>query len=472
MLDSRTTGLLALHGVVVLIVLPLYFVLLAILGVTFSDRFTYSLINFPLYLGGILAAGLIFFNFYRPLGASVARPDRARVFQVTNLQIFVLVLMLFGLIFATKDKAISRVLVGTYVVSSYGLLFLLNLLLPGMLSRVILKGNNLRTCLVIGSSKACQGLETWLEEKEVLGLDVIGLLTPDPETGNEQVTIDIPVLGEEKDLRDIIRQRGVNQVLLLETRKSKYWVQRILNVCEEEGCRMLIYNPWAEYFDYPLVSVKEGPHTFFTLGEEPLESPLNRLLKRTLDIAVSLPVVLFLLPPVTLLVWFMQKRQSPGPVLYSQARRGFNRREFVLYKFRSMHVNPPEADESIQATRDDPRIFTFGHFMRRTSIDELPQFWNVLRGDMSLVGPRPHLPQHDVIFARDVKIYPQRHFVKPGITGLAQCNGFRGEITDVEVLRRRVLYDLQHITDWSLWADLEILAKTALIVFRPPATAY
>ena len=135
-------------------------------------------------------------------------------------------------------------------------------------------------------------------------------------------------------------------------------------------------------------------------------------------------------------------------------------------------MNPPDADEAKQATKNDPRIFRFGQFIRRTSIDEFPQFWNVLKGDMSLVGPRPHLPEHDVIFARDIKIYPQRHFVKPGITGLAQCNGFRGEITDVELLRKRVLYDLQYITDWSLWIDIEILSRTLVIVIRPHDTAY
>ncbi|WOO40800.1 sugar transferase [Rubellicoccus peritrichatus] len=470
MLDNRSKGLLLLHGIIILCALPLLFVVMAVIGVESSDRFSYDLINFPLYTGGIAAAGFIFFNFYSSLSSSLAKPDRAKVFQVTNLQAFILILVLFGIIFATKDKAISRILIGSYLICAYAMLFALNLTLPTALSRIVLKGRNLRTCLVVGTTEACGTMESWLTEKEVLGLDVIGLVVPDQEP--QPHSLKLPTLGTVENLRSLIRSHGANQIILLETKKSRVWIQRILAIGEEEGCQVLIYNPWAEYFDQPLVSIKEGPHTFFTLREEPLESPANRILKRWLDIVISLPIVVFVLPVLYLVVRYKLNQQSPGPVFFSQVRRGFNRREFTLYKYRTMHVNGPSVDESEQAKREDPRVFSFGRFMRMTSLDEVPQFWNVLKGDMSLVGPRPHLPQHDIIFSRDVKVYPQRHFVKPGITGLAQCNGFRGEITDADVLRQRVQYDLEYINDWSLWLDLEILARTAVIVFRPPPTAY
>lgn len=125
-----------------------------------------------------------------------------------------------------------------------------------------------------------------------------------------------------------------------------------------------------------------------------------------------------------------------------------------------------------QATASDPRVFPFGSFLRRSSLDELPQFWNVLKGEMSIVGPRPHLPEHDRIFSQDVKIYPQRHFAKPGITGWAQCLGYRGEITNPELLRKRVEFDLAYINAWSLSLDIEIIIRTLLVVLRPPKTAY
>jgi lipopolysaccharide/colanic/teichoic acid biosynthesis glycosyltransferase len=129
-------------------------------------------------------------------------------------------------------------------------------------------------------------------------------------------------------------------------------------------------------------------------------------------------------------------------------------------------------NEAKQATKGDPRVFRFGEWLRHTSIDELPQFLNVLRGEMSAVGPRPHLPEHDVLFHQHVDEYPMRHFAKPGITGLAQSLGYRGEITDVEVLRRRVRYDLEYINNWTLLLDIEIILRTIVQVLRPPKTAY
>ncbi len=467
MLDSRYKGLLALHGCVIIVTLPLLFFTLAVIGVRFG-RLEFELINFPLYLMGVLASCAIFFNFYPILGPSVSVRDRARVFQVTNLQTFVLVLILFTIIFATKDKAISRVFIGTYLVCVYAALFLLNMFLPGMLSGYVLKGKNTRACLVVGTTKTCGSISDWLRSKQAIGLNIIGLLNY--EEKNPQ-PIDIPVLGDVSRLRETIQAKEVNQIILLETRHSKEWVKEILDAAEEEGCQILIFNPWAEYFDYPLISVKDGPHTFFTLREEPLESPLNRAMKRVFDLAIALPVVVFIMPVLLLVVWLCQRKQSPGPIFYKQIRRGYNRREFVLYKFRTMHVRKVN-DEARQASKGDPRIYPFGAFLRKTSLDEVPQFLNVLKGEMSVVGPRPHLPEHDKIFSRDVRIYPQRHFVKPGLTGLAQCKGFRGEITDVDLLRKRVHYDLEYINEWSLWMDFEIMFKTARIVFDPPETAY
>ncbi|MBC2594532.1 exopolysaccharide biosynthesis polyprenyl glycosylphosphotransferase [Ruficoccus amylovorans] len=468
MLDSRYRGLLALHGCVIVLVLPLLFYVLALVGVEFAGRLEYELINWPLYMTGLVSAGAIFFNFYTLLGPSVSAQDRARVFQVTNLQIFILVLILFAIIFATKDKAISRVFIGLYLVCAYLILFSLNMFLPGWLSRYVLGGKNTRSCLVVGTTASCSRIAGWLRSKQSLGIEVIGLLNYG-ETEPQQ--IDIPLLGDVSRLRETIREQGVNQIILLETRHSKEWVKEILEAAEEEGCQILIFNPWAEYFDYPLISVKDGPHTFFTLREEPLESPLNRMIKRLLDLSIAVPVVFLVLPVMIPLVWFFHRRESPGPVFFKQVRRGYNRREFVLYKFRTMHVRR-KGDEARQATRHDPRVFHFGEFMRRTSLDELPQFINVLKGEMSVVGPRPHLPEHDRIFSQDVKIYPQRHFVKPGLTGLAQCKGFRGEITDVELLRQRVHYDLEYINEWSVWMDIEIILRTVHMILRPPSSAY
>jgi putative colanic acid biosynthesis UDP-glucose lipid carrier transferase len=209
------------------------------------------------------------------------------------------------------------------------------------------------------------------------------------------------------------------------------------------------------------------------LHDEPLEEPLNRAMKRAFDIAIALPVVLTVLPILAIVVWFVQRWQSPGPLLHIRARAGEQRQNFRMLKFRTMHVAPPdERAEVQQASREDARIYPFGRFLRRHSLDEFPQFWNVLIGDMSIVGPRPVMPLLDEEFERRAKAYRTRHYVKPGITGLAQSEGFRGEITTPEQLEERVRRDLQYIAEWSIWLDVQITLRTVRQVFRPPSSAY
>ena len=169
----------------------------------------------------------------------------------------------------------------------------------------------------------------------------------------------------------------------------------------------------------------------------------------------------------------MQRRQAPGPLFHVRERRGIRGGTFRMLKFRSMHVGSGHAaDEARQARADDDRVFPFGRWLRRRSLDEFPQFWNVLRGDMSVVGPRPYMPMLDEEFRAQTKAYRTRHLVKPGITGLAQSLGYRGEILEREMLDRRHHWDLHYIAHWSLWLDVQITARTFAQVLFPPKTAY
>ena len=206
-----------------------------------------------------------------------------------------------------------------------------------------------------------------------------------------------------------------------------------------------------------------------TTYTSPLEEPLNRLFKRLSDIFLS---VIFLLPTALLLPFIVMviKRQSPGPVFFRQLRTGLNGRDFYCYKFRSMHVNS-DADR-LQATEDDPRKFPFGDFMRKTNIDELPQFWNVLIGDMSIVGPRPHMLAHTEQYDKLIQKYMVRHFVKPGVTGWAQVTGFRGETRELWQMEGRVERDIWYIQYWSLWLDLRIIWMTVKTIFKRDKNAY
>jgi undecaprenyl-phosphate galactose phosphotransferase/putative colanic acid biosynthesis UDP-glucose lipid carrier transferase len=193
-------------------------------------------------------------------------------------------------------------------------------------------------------------------------------------------------------------------------------------------------------------------------------SGLQRLVKRGMDVVLSSLAVTFLLP-IMALAAFAIKIGSPGPVIFRQARRGFNGEEFVIYKFRTMTVEENGSDV-VQATRHDARVTRVGRMLRAASIDELPQLVNVIRGDMSLVGPRPHALAHDNYFETVLSGYAVRHHVKPGITGWAQCNGARGETPTVQHIARRVHLDLWYINNWSFWLDVLILLKTSVEVLR------
>ncbi len=213
-----------------------------------------------------------------------------------------------------------------------------------------------------------------------------------------------------------------------------------------------------------------GPMTVVKLREEPLANPVNAVLKRCFDILLSLLFLVTLYPVIWCFVAIGTRLSSPGPVLFRQTRTGYKGKPFTLYKFRSMRVNA-DADK-VQATADDPRKTRFGDFLRRTSLDELPQFINVLKGDMSIVGPRPHMELHTEKYTQLVDEYLVRHMVKPGITGWAQVNGCRGETPTTESMAERVRHDIWYIEHWSLGLDLEIIIKTVFQVFRGDRQAY
>jgi putative colanic acid biosynthesis UDP-glucose lipid carrier transferase len=189
------------------------------------------------------------------------------------------------------------------------------------------------------------------------------------------------------------------------------------------------------------------------------------VLKRALDLCAGAALLAGFLPLVTFIAAAI-KLDSPGPVLFRQQRFGLNRKPFALYKFRSMRCEADEDDPTVpQARRNDPRVTRIGRFLRRTSLDELPQLLNVIKGDMSLVGPRPHAIPHDEKYAELIEGYTARHRVKPGITGWAQVHGFRGETETLEKMNRRVEHDLYYIHHWSLILDFHILFRTLKVVF-------
>lgn len=258
-----------------------------------------------------------------------------------------------------------------------------------------------------------------------------------------------------------------DEVYLCVARRERELIERTASLCHHKMIKFY-YVPIAEE-KLNLQSVLIDDMEVMATYTSPLEEPLNKLLKRVADLLLS---VLFLIPTALLLpfIAIIIKRQSPGPVFFRQRRTGLNGREFYCYKFRSMHVNA-DADR-LQATKDDPRKFPFGDFIRKTNIDELPQFWNVLRGDMSIVGPRPHMLAHTEQYDKLIDKYMVRHFVKPGVTGWAQVTGFRGETRELWQMEGRVERDIWYIQHWSFWLDLRIIWLTAKTIFKRDKKAY
>ena len=459
----------------------------------------------------------------RQVQARLTRLDGAEAAGLATMEVALMALAIFSMMFATQDRSMSRLFLGTFLLWSWLGLAWLHRALPRMLAGV-LYGTGLRVpTLFIGRPESLAQLEQWLAQRSHLGVLPAGLVTltpPKPETAPLLVAtnpVPVPAVAGQGDLRPqetgrpetgrpetgdlrpetrsdpsglrsqvsglstaplsaltgLLEERGIAQVILMELPADEKVARQIIDDCQARGCRLLIQHQVDELLGHPVVSVDEGGHHFFTLHEEPLEEPLNRAIKRGFDFVVALPVVVLVLPWLVVLVAIMQRLQAPGPLFHARPRSGERRVPFRMLKFRSMRVAPPdERAEGQQARAGDERIYPFGHFLRRHSLDEFPQFWNVLTGEMSIVGPRPVMPLLDEEFERQVRAYRSKHWVKPGITGLAQSAGFRGEIRTPEQLQERIRLDLYYIAHWSIWLDVQITARTFLQVFRPPPSAY
>ncbi len=384
-------------------------------------------------------------------------------------QLIRFIAVLFTLAFVMKDSEVSRKFLIGYIVLMALVLPFANIYFPKIIVRLFFRKMLMRTVLVAKPGEAMK-LHDMMVAREHLGIKMLGWVGDD-EPG--VASPELPKLGALNQLRRVLLEHNVSQVVISQHGFPPEEGRAIAQCAEEAACRVRFFAHVQMYFpDQPVSIEHEGQFTFVTLTNEPLENPVNRSLKRILDIIVSLPVVLFVLPPLTLLVALMQRLQSSGPVIHRQYRSGLNRKKFLIYKYRTMHVADSAQSLTKQAQKNDSRIYPFGRFLRRTSLDEFPQFLNVLIGDMSVSGPRPHLLEHDQQFAKIVNSYYARHFVKPGITGLAQCRGFRGEISEPSLLHKRIGYDMIYIRRWTLLMDLQILFQTVRQVVFPPRSAY
>ena len=299
----------------------------------------------------------------------------------------------------------------------------------------------------------------WLQER------AIGRVRTRSETADDEMPV--PVLGSLDDLLSVVRENNVRTVYIAVSLENSHLVEQLyLDLANEN-----IDIHWVpNIFSLDLInhSVKEmAGLPLLTLSESPLIG--NHLMFKAIEDRILALIALTLLSPLMLATAILIKLDSPGPIIFRQSRTGWNGREFYIWKFRSMKVHQPEADNLKQATRDDDRITRVGRFIRKASIDELPQLFNVLSGTMSMVGPRPHAIQHNTDYDKRIRSYMTRHRIKPGITGLAQVNGYRGETDTLDKMKKRVEYDMQYINNWSFWLDLKILVLTIPALLRDDA---
>ena len=253
------------------------------------------------------------------------------------------------------------------------------------------------------------------------------------------------------------------------SRREKDIVRKISSFCNRNVVRFYFVPMSVEALGIDLKRELLDDMEVFTTYESPLDSPLNMLIKRLFDTVLAILALLLTLPFLPV-IWLIIKIQSPGPLFFKQVRTGLDGKDFNMLKFRSMHVNA-DADR-LQATKDDPRKYPFGNFMRKANIDELPQFWNVLMGDMSIVGPRPHMLAHTRMYSELIDKYMVRHFVKPGITGWAQVTGFRGETKELWQMEGRVKRDIWYMENWTIWLDIRIVWLTVKTIFVHDKNAY
>ncbi len=375
--------------------------------------------------------------------------------------------------FATKQTdTFSRLLLGQLYIAGYLLQLLLQYISREVQIRVMHHAVPAENVLIVGTGKLARYLQhkisgnPWLNQKVVGCLELSSaaqsradMKAPSLYEASDFAALKEPkIIGPLDEMLAIIDRHDVRTVYfaiplgesdlieemyfqLLDHHVAVHWVPDIFSL-------LLVNHSVREIAGLPVL----------TLSETPLTG--TRLLLKAVEDRVLATLILLLISPLLLIIALAIKVDSPGPVFFRQARKGWSGRVFHIWKFRSMFVHQPAPGVVQQATRNDPRITRVGAFLRKTSLDELPQVFNVLRGEMSLVGPRPHAVQHDEEYSQRIDAYFARHNIKPGITGLAQVRGLRGETSEIARMQQRIEADIEYINNWSLWLDLIILVRT------------
>ncbi|MEF3353285.1 undecaprenyl-phosphate glucose phosphotransferase [Paenibacillus sp. GYB006] len=410
---------------------------------------TYTLWSLVYGLVAILTGFL--FSVYTPKRKKRFADDFWKIIEIHIVSMFILL----SLMFFFKEVNISRSYLAIYMAGNIIFTVTYRYALKRLLKSLREKGYNRQFVLVLGAGSLGKRFYNNLQQHADMGYEVIGFLDDYRKWDAEEAKQYKPIMGVMNELETILAKQMIDEVVLALPLDAHDKYPQIINTCEKAGVRTLIipdffdYLPARPMFDYfagmPLINVRDIP----------LDLSVNRLAKRMFDISFSLAAI-FITSPLMLCIMVGVRLTSPGPVIFKQERVGLNRRTFYMYKFRSMKILPEGTVDNGWTTKNDPRRTKFGSFLRATSLDELPQFFNVLFGHMSVVGPRPERPHFVNQFKEEVPKYMIKHHVRPGITGLAQSQGLRGD-TSIE---DRIEQDIFYIENWSLLFDIKIIFKT------------
>ena len=405
-------------------------------------------LSYYLQLGLLLTVGVLFtfaaFGLYRSFRNVRILTELTVLWKACALDIIILLSYLF----LGKDVDVSRLVLALYLVLIVLTLSVKRIVLRKTLRLYRKKGYNLKHVLLLGSGDmACRYLAEVQREKD-LGFSVVGYVAQTPSE-----RLELPCLGGFDMLAELLERYKPDEVVSAVDAEDYNKTPQIISACEAAGIKLALIPLYADFLPSRPQFDELGGIPLMNTRRIPLDNWANAFCKRAMDILGS-GILLLALSPVLLLCAIGVRISSPGPVLFRQERVGLGNRTFTMYKFRSMRLNAQS--DTAWSSNADSRKTAFGAFLRKCSLDELPQLYNVLRGDMSLVGPRPELPHFVKQFREEIPRYMVKHQVRPGITGWAQVNDLRGDTS----IRDRIDHDLFYIEHWSLFFDLKILLMT------------
>ena len=328
------------------------------------------------------------------------------------------------------------------------------------------KGRNYKRVIIVGAGKNGMNLYAEMKREITYGYNVYGFFDD-----NILLKHTLPnYLGMTHEVEDFVSKNDIDEIYCTLPNSQDEKIMRIFNFAEKHMIRFYIIPEFSRYMKkrLDLKSIESVP--IMAVRSEPLQFVYNQIIKRTFDMVFSFCFLVTLFPILYFIFGILIKISSPGPIIFKQIRTGIYGKSFNCYKFRSMRKSE-NANEK-QAEKNDPRTTKIGQFLRHSNLDEIPQFYNVLKGEMSVIGPRPHMLKHTELYSSVIDKYMVRHLIKPGISGWAQVNGYRGETKTIEQMEGRVRYDVWYLENWSFILDLKIIMVTILNMFKGEKNAY